>query len=190
MIPAGYLLKRVVAPPEYLADAQLTEVCSVADCVNDDVVDVQEAWEHNGFGVANDAAQLWRMAAEAGADVEAATLFYYEVYEQEIESDGWSFDPAEWRPLTYLDHGQKTSVTPPSEATVFGFDVVVFENSLDHSPLSCNHIAAQADVNQHCLFETLESAKSAIDAGIFGGGCEPGVYRIFSVAVVAANAGR
>lgn len=87
MIPAGYLLKRVVAPPEYLAGAAINDVCSVSHCVNDDVVDVQKVWRHNGFGVANDPETLWSLAPDISPDP-GATLFYYEAYEEEIESDG------------------------------------------------------------------------------------------------------
>jgi hypothetical protein len=191
MIPAGYLLKRVVPPPEFLSDARVSEVCSVSDCVNDDVIDVQAAWRHNGFGVANDPSVLWSMAADAAADAGGVTLFYYEAYEREIESDGWTVEPDEWRPLsTVPSEGEPTAVKPPTQtlqARLIGFDVVVFGDFLEHSPLSCNHIAGSVPVNSHCLFDTLEAAKAAIDGGMFGGGCEEGIYRIFSVSVVTAR---
>lgn len=187
MIPAGYLLKRVVAPPEYLSGPTITDVCSVSDCVNDDVVDVQKVWQHNGFGVANDPATLWRLAPDIGPGA-GATLFYYEAYEEEIESDGWTFDPKAWRQLSQVSSaGVDTSVTPPSQdfkVTLIGYDVVVFGDFLEHSPLSCNHVAVEVAVNERCLFETLEAAKKAIDTGTFGGGCEDGIYRIFSVSIV------
>jgi hypothetical protein len=187
MIPAGYLLKRVVAPPEYLAGAAITDVCSVSHCLNDDVVDVQKVWQHNGFGVANDPATLWSLAPDISPDA-GATLFYYEAYEEEIESDGWSFDPQAWRRLSPVSSaGVDTSVTPPPhqyQVTLLGYDVVVFGDFLEHSPLSCNHVAAEVSVNEHCLFDTLEAAKRAIDTGAFGGGCEDGIYRIFSVSIV------
>ena len=38
-------------------------------------------------------------------------------------------------------------------------------------------------MNRFCLFDTFEEAKAAIDCGKFGGGCEPGIYKIFSVSV-------
>lgn len=187
MIPAGYLLKRVVAPPEYLAGAAINDVCSVSHCLNDDVVDVQKVWQHNGFGVANDSATLWSLAPDISPDA-GATLFYYEAYEEEIESDGWSFDPQAWRRLSPVSSaGVDTSVTPPPhqyQVTLLGYDVVVFGDFLEHSPLSCNHVAAEVSVNEHCLFDTLEAAKRAIDTGAFGGGCEDGIYRIFSVSIV------
>jgi hypothetical protein len=193
MIPAGYLLKRVVPPPGWLSAAPITDVCSVSDCVNDNVVEVQNTWRHNGFGLANSPTWLWSQAALGEAVPGEVTLFYYEAYEQEIESDGWTFDAAEWRPLSQAPSaGVVTEVSPPVpplRAKLIGYDVVVFEEFLEHSPLSCNQIADAVQVNEHCLFESLEAAKSAVDGGAFGGGCEPGVYRIFSVSVVTSTAG-
>jgi hypothetical protein len=191
MVPAGYLLKRVSAPLGFGFKASLRDVCSVSDCVNDDVVNVQAAWRHNGFGVANDPEVLWSMATDAGVEVGGVTLFYYEAYEQEVESDGWTVEPGAWRPLSPIPSaGEPTAVTPPSsalQARLLGFDVVVFGDFLEHSPLSCNYIADEVAVNSHCLFDTLEAAKAAIDANAFGGGCEEGIYRIFSVSAVSAR---
>ena len=187
MVPAGYLLKRTSAPPGWLSGAPVADVCSVADCVNDNVIDVQSAWQHNAFGVANDRGTLSRLVVDATAETDHSKLFYYELYEQEIESDGWGVDPSGWRPLTAVPSaGVETSVVPPTQSllTLMGYDVVVFGDYLEHSPLSCNSIAAELRVNEHCLFETLEDAKAAIDRGAFNGGCEPGVYRIFSVSAV------
>lgn len=190
MIPAGYLLKRLSLPPGWLSGPALVDVCSVADCVNENVVDVQTTWQHNGFGLANDPRSLWPMAALTEPDAAELTLFYYEAYEQEIESDGWLFERDGWRALTEISSGVETMVvrpSPPLTPKLIGFDVVVFGDFLEHSPLSCNSVAGEVDVNEHCLFRTLDKATGAIDAGMFGGGCEEGVYQIFSVSVITAS---
>lgn len=190
MIPAGYLLKCISAAPEWLKAAQVVDICSVSACVIDDVVDVQGAWLHNGFGLANDWRTLRGEAppAEAGSPV---MLVYCEVYEQEMESDGWSFDPADWRPVSDLPSAfVATAVEPPppsAEIRLLGYDVVVSNDFLEHSPLSCNSMAAQLPANAHCLFDTLDAAKSAIDQGQFGCGCEDGIYRIMSVSQVLVD---
>jgi hypothetical protein len=189
MIPAGYLLKRILPPPNWLRDGleHVQAVCSVADCVNDNVVDVQKAWQHNGFGVANNPNMLHEIAGQSGAETSGATLFFYEAYEREIESDGWTFKPNEWRPWTPAPSaGVPDEVVRPRPETthLLGYDVVVFGDYLEHSPLSCNSIAQAMSVNEHCLFNTLEEAKRAIDSGAFGGGCEEGVYKIYSVSSV------
>jgi len=86
----------------------------------------------------------------------------------------------------------ETDVTPPSQqcnVTLVGYDVVVFSDFLEHSPLSCNHVANIVPVNSHCLFDTFEAAKKAIDTGVFAGRSEDGIYRIFSVSVVEPISG-
>lgn len=193
MIPAGYLLKRIAPPPGYVASGSIADVCSVSDCVNEDVIDLQDIWAHNGFGVANTPADLWSRLPDLDPDADKAVddgvLFYYEVYEQEISSDGQAFDPGGWRPLSPpTAPGVDTAVVPPSgplQAEMIGYDVVVFDDFLAHSPLSCNGAAKRLPVNAHCLFDTFEAARAAIDAGAFIGS-EDGIYRIFSVSIVTA----
>lgn len=189
MIPAGYLLKRTVPPPGWLLPAvsHVTEVCSVASCVNDNVVDPQSCWKHNGFGLANSPQVLWGLAQESDGELVGSRLFYYAALEAEIESDGWTFDSEKWRPISRAASSDVADDIAPPGADValilLGYDVVVFNDFLEHSPLSCNSIAAVARVNEFCLFNEVDEARSAIDSGLFGGGCEEGIYKIFSVSV-------
>jgi hypothetical protein len=152
--------------------------------VNDNIVDVQGAWQHNGFGVANDPDVLASLAADVGADVGEASLFYFTAYERELESDGWTFDPAGWRARSAAQSAavaDDVRLPPPDALTLLGYDVVVFGDFLEHSPLSCNSVAEQLPTNEHCLLASLDEAVAAIDGGAFGGGCEEGVYTIFAV---------
>ena len=186
MLAAGYLLKRVAPPPGWLNGGpnHIKDVSSVAACVNDDVVDVQEAWQHNSFGLANTPDTLMELATANARDAEGAILFYYTAYEYELPSDGWTFDASQWRARTPAPSSSVCdAVEPPLEGstTLLGYDVVVFEDYLSHSPLSCNSVAKDLPVNEHCLLDGLEDAIAAIDAGAFGGGCEEGVYTVFSV---------
>lgn len=187
MIPAGYLLKRIAPPPGWLPAPHIVDVCSVSGCVNENVVELQKSWLHNGFGLANDPQMLLR-AGQAGGAVKDAILFYYEVFEQEIESDGWSIDPTSWRPISRLRSATvETRVEPvpkASAAKLLGYDLVVSNDFLEHSPLSCNSVAVELGANAHCLFDTLDQARRAVDEGGFGGGCEDGVYRIMSVSMI------
>ena len=102
MIPAGYLLKRVTPPPAWLSAglSHVVDVCSVSDCVNDNVVDVQQNWKHNDFGLASTPEVLTSLARELGIDAFGSKLFYYEIFDEELESDGWTFDSAGWREIT------------------------------------------------------------------------------------------
>jgi hypothetical protein len=186
MLPAGYLFKRVALPPGWLdvEPNHIKIVCSVADCVNDNLVDVQAAWQHNTFGLANTPETLSALAFKDDLDTEGTVLFYYTAYEYELPSDGWTFDASQWRPRSPTPSSSVSdAVVPPPEGstTLLGYDVVVFEDYLSHSPLSCNSVAKDLPVNEHCLLGSLEEAVAAIDSGSFGGGCEEGVYTIFSV---------
>lgn len=181
MIPAGYLLKRVTPPAGWFDVPAVEEICSVSDCANEDVVDVQKAWAHNDLGVANTPEVLWRLVEAEGQDASNAQLFYYEAYEREMESDGWSFDPSRWKPLDRMPTGDPSTASPPASAQLLGYDIVVFGDFLEHSPLSCNGVATILPVNRYCLLATLEEAVSAIENGAFGDGCEGGSYTIFAV---------
>ncbi len=185
MIPAGYLLKRTTRPPEWLAAPDVIDICSLSRCVNDDVVDIERGWKHNSFGVANDPELLWRLVRESNVDTAGAQLFYYEAYEQEIDSDDLQERPLRWRPLTQVPSGnvEPSFARTPVNMVLMGYDVVVFGDYLEHSPLSCNSVAESLLVNSHCLFSTLDQAKEALEAGHFNN-CEPGVYKIYSVHLV------
>lgn len=185
MIPAGYLLKCTDRRPGWLGAEQVVRVCSVADCANENLADVQAVWRHNGLGVANSSDVLREVA---GSDVEGE-LYYYEAYEHELESDGWTFDLGAWRPLTMTPSAPEPLAPepPPQDRELLGYDAVVFGDFLEHSPLSCNGIAETAAVNANCLFDTLDQAIAAIEGGVFGGGCEEGVYRIYSVSRIVSR---
>ena len=123
-------------------------------------------------------------------DLSGSALFYYEAYEREIDSDDWVFGHWIWRPLSPVPSaGMATNVSPPTlplVGEVLGFDVVVFDDYLEHSPLSCNSVAAALPVNSHCLLDSLDSALDAVNSGVFRG-CEEGVYRIYKVSILRAN---
>jgi len=103
-------------------------------------------------------------------------LFYYEVFERQFAEDEmrWSsFAP---------EASFVTDVEKPGTARLEGFDVVSFSAGAapECSPLSCNYLANELPVNAHCLFETLQEAKDALEAGKFNQ-AEPGPFRIFAV---------
>ncbi len=187
MIPAGYLLKRTTPPPGWLRtkDTKVGEVCSVSACVNDDVVDLLNCCQFNKFGLANSKDLLLNLAKEASIDLKGTSLFFYEIYEQELDSDGWNFDPQRWQSLTLSDASSvENDVSPPEHTdreTKLGYDVVAYRDFPDHSPLSCNSVATELKTNRYCLFDDFDQAKDAVDSGKFGGGCEEGFYRIMSV---------
>lgn len=189
MIPAGYSLKRTVSPPDYLqfGVSNILEVCSASNCVEPALVDPSDRWLHNGFDLANSPDLLWILASEEGVDLSGSRLFYHCAYEFEIRSDGRTFDPLGWKPISRARSSSvKNDVVVPLDdagLVVLGYDVVVFGDYMEHSPLACQSIAMQLQVNSYCLFDSLEEAKSAIDTGKFID-CEEGIYKIFSVGLL------
>lgn len=191
MLPAGYLLKkRTLRPLQWLNPNRkyLMEVCSVSNCVNENEIDVQGAWQHNGFGVANNPKCLLSLMDYSGKFLKGSRLFYYTAYELELESDGWEFNSHAWRVRSPVPSAilKNDVAAPPKDCdlSLMGYDVVVSNDYLEHSPLSCNNRCKVLQVNGHCLMPSLDAAIQAVDAGAFGGGCEPGNYSVFAVHLV------
>ena len=189
MLPAGYLLKNVVPPPEWFRTGanHIKDICNVADCVIDNVVDVQKAWKHNSFGVANSPDVLWSLTKSAGVSANGAKLFYYTAFEDELEPCDWIFDASSWRPRSpALSVGVEDAVEIPAGINAMspiGYDVVVLDDFLEHSPLLCNSAAERLQVNEHCLLPSLQAAVKAINDGSFEG-CEEGIYTVFAVYLI------
>lgn len=180
MIPVGYMAKRIKQCPEWLKASTVLDVYSIGSCVNDDFADYVRYWKHNGWWFFDSPEAIRAVSLEHSIDLDGTLLFYYEVYEFESHDGEWrSFAP--WED-SWKDSG--AVVVTPKNKRLDGYDVVTFwpENSPapDHSPLSCNGIAAEVETNSHCLFDTFEQAQLAVNAGKFTGG-EPGALRIFAV---------
>lgn len=176
MIPAGYMLKNVRARPSWIKADNVIDIFSVSPCISKDFADYIDYWRHNGFWLFNSPSVIEEIVVQEGINPADLRLFYYEVYEQQLDDDAmrWSsFDP---------EPSFTTNVEKPANAHLEGFDVVSFSSgtSQECSPLSCNALAEELSVNAHCLFETFEEAKDALEAGKFNNS-EPGPFRIFSV---------
>jgi hypothetical protein len=174
MIPIGYMAKRVVKSPTWLATPDVRDIYSVSGCVSEDFTDYINLWKHNGYWLF-DSPEVIRVIAQDGSlNLGELSLFYYEAYELE-------FDGEHWKP--YLPEPSfETDVVVPSRKELEGFDVVTFwcGNSPEHSPLSCNSLAEKVRTNSHCLFDSLAEAETNLKNGVFND-CEPGPYRIFAV---------
>lgn len=176
MIPVGYMLKEVVPCPAWIEVESVVDIYSVSKCISHDFADYIKFWKHNGYWFFNDSRELVDLARSEGKEVAGMTLFYYEFYELEYneQSDEWSvFSP---------DSSFPTAVQEPHDKRLMGYDVATFsqQNTPECSPLSCNMLATELPVNQHCLFETFEEAKSALESGRFKNS-EPGPFRIVAV---------
>ncbi|MBX9689750.1 MAG: hypothetical protein K2X27_23780 [Candidatus Obscuribacterales bacterium] len=176
MIPVGYMLKTVVRSPSWIGVESVVDIYSVSACVAHNFTDYIHFWKHNGYWLF-DSPQIIRELAEAeNIDVSEMTMFYYEAYETEYDdtSKQWlAFSP---------DHSFATLIVESENKRLEGYDVCTFSfrNSPECSPLSCNSLATEMPVNEHCLFKTFEDAKSALENGKFINS-EPGPFRIIAV---------
>ncbi|HUR00006.1 MAG TPA: hypothetical protein VM166_11170 [Gemmatimonadaceae bacterium] len=173
------MYKRVAARPDWLKAKTVLDVYSLSHCISDDFADYINYWKHNGYWLFNSPEVIEEIATNEGIDLSESTLFYYEVYEYEFDenSNGWSaFKP---------EPSFVTNVQMPMDKQLEGFDVTTFcaHTSPECSPLSCNSLATTIPVNKHCLFNSFEEAKQAIDGGLFRNS-EPGPYRIFATYTV------
>lgn len=181
MIPVGYMLKKVASRPDWIKSDVAEDIYSLSSHVSDNFADYINYWKHNGYWLFDSPKIMKDIAADKGLDLSAMTLFYYEVFGEEFDdaSHKWSaFEPEKSFP---------TNVVKPVGARLEGFDVATFfmHTNPECSPLSCNSLAETVTVNRHCLFDSFEQAKEALEVGRFDN-TEPGPYRIFAVYTVGS----
>lgn len=175
MVPAGYLAKKVVLCPDWLAATGVEDLYSVSPCLSKDFVDYVPYWKHNGYWLFNSIADVQALARELSMDLSDCRLFYYEVFELEFDDETMKWQAFEPEPFD-------TAVVPPTNWRLEGYDVVSFfaRSTPECSPLSCNNVAETVPTNRHCLLETLEEAGRLLESGAFAD-TEPGPFRIFAV---------
>ncbi len=179
MIPVGYMAKQIAIKPDWLKANQVKDIYSVSNCTSHDFADYINFWKHNGYWLFNSPKDIEDLAKENNINLKGTTMFYYEAYELESDEEEpkWeSFSPEE----SFL-----TSVKEPKEKTLQGYDIISFStgNDPECSYLSCNHMAEEIKVNEHCLLQDIDTAIELINKKTFIG-CEPGPCRIFAVYTV------
>ena len=172
----GYMAKSSVRKPPGFELACVEDVYSVGRCVNDTFADYIDCWKHNGYWLFDSPEVIREVAREKSVSLDGARLFYYEAYEMEFDEKRmqWAgFGP---------EPSMKTAVLVTEKRVLEGYDLVTFfcRTSPECSPLSCNGVAENVPVNEHCLVRAFEEAKAALEDGKFSG-AEPGPYRIFAV---------
>ena len=178
MVPAGYMAKRVVTRPDWLPAERVSSIYSVSGCISSDFADYIGFWRHNGYWLFDSPDIITDIARENSIDLAGTMLFFYEVHELQFNSGEWtSFEP---------EPSFGTNVCLPEARVLEGYDVVTFyvQTSPEHSPLSCNSLAAEVETNARCLLQSFEQARTLLESGAFNNS-EPGPYRIFAVYSVA-----
>ena len=181
MVPAGYMFKHIARRPPWLNAPHVDDVYSLSGHVAENFADYIRHWRHNGYWLFDAPAVMREIAGDNTIDLGGATLFYYEVFEEEFDEDTKAWTA--FAPETSLP----TKVEQPQAARLEGYDVATFwaKTSPECSPLSCNNLAENLAVNRHCLFASFDEARHALQTGQFDKS-EPGPFRIFAVYTVDA----
>jgi hypothetical protein len=177
MIPAGYLAKRVGTRANWLPD-RISSIYSVSGCIAENFIDYIGFWKHNGYWLFNSPEVIIEIAQENKIDLAETVLFFYEVYDLQFDSGEWTqFEP---------EPSFRTDVSVPETKVFEGYDVVTFtaQTSAECSPLSCNGLASEVEINTRCLLKSFDQARTLLESGAFKNS-EPGPYRIFAVYLVA-----
>ena len=176
MISIGYMAKRVAKKPDWLKTDQVVDIYSVSGCTSQNFGDFIQDWRYNGYWFFDSPQIIQELAQAHEIDLEDTKMFYYEVYEFQCYED----DP-EWEEFG-PENSLTTDVQLPPQKHFEGYDIVTFTNGNgpECSYLSCNRMAEEITVNQHCLLETFEEAKTLLERKTFKK-CEPGPCRIIAV---------
>jgi hypothetical protein len=171
------MAKRVAKAPEWLQAPHVYDTYSLSGCVSEGFADYTNRWKHNGHWLFNSPDVIQEVSQAESSTLAGVLLFYYEVHEMEFDGENW---------LPYrAEPSLPTNVVIPESKQLEGFDVVTFSarSSPECSPLSCNSLAKEVPVNEHCLLSSFDEALAALNRGVFNNS-EPGPYRIFAVYTV------
>ena len=168
---AGYFPKRVEPRPAWLDVPEVTEVCSVSHCISPGPEGWVDRWLHNDLAFFDSPDLALRVSPGGG---KGFRIFAYRIGSTRYRNglaEAW-----EW-PL------RKAVLLAPGFGSL-GFDVV--SKSLDSglgfecSPLSCNRMAKEIGVNDHCLLDVLTEAV-AVAQEFSTHEPEPGPYYVVEV---------
>ena len=172
MIVGGYFPKLIAPKADGFSVRGVREVCSVGNCIAKPPDGWIEHWLHNELGWFNTLADARRIIPPG---IDAYRLFAYRLYPR-VFVEGLEAPlevPADVRP----------EAIPPSFSCI-GFDAANKSMpsvlGLECSPLSCNGLAAELPVNDHCLFRSLDEALAGARRFSLGG-AEPGDYYVVQV---------
>ncbi|NJL16729.1 MAG: hypothetical protein HC938_05540 [Nitrospira sp.] len=79
------MAKRVVRKPDWPKASRVEDIYSVGGCLSKDLADYITFWKHNGYWLFDSPDIIEQVAQEHSIDLAGATMFYYEVHEQEFD---------------------------------------------------------------------------------------------------------
>jgi hypothetical protein len=180
MIQAGYMYKRI-AEPQGLNCANVTRIYAVSGCISKNFTYYIPYWKHNQYWFFNTPEDMDSIIGEQKITDEFELVFY-ELYEREFDEEEQA-----WQEFT----GEESfgyDVKLPLHKDFLGFDIVNYTQgtSPECSPLSCNLLCREVDVNEHCLLDNFEHAVQLTET-LDETRAEPGPYRIIAVHRVKRN---
>lgn len=173
MIFAGYFARRIEPRPDLLKASGVREICSVSECISSGAEGWISAWRHNGFGWFNSVADALGVVPEPRQA--EFRLFAYRIHPEVFRGrQRTAFTvPDDVRPEPLPDAFRSLGFDSASKSSEQAM-------SLECSPLSCNGLASELPVNEHCLFPTLEAALAGA-ARFAAEQPEPGEYYVVEV---------
>jgi hypothetical protein len=173
MILAGYFARRIESPPDLLNASGVREICSVSECISAGAEGWISTWRHNSFGWFNSVAEALGVVPER--QQAEFRLFAYRIHRDVFRRTGRTAlsVPDDVRPEPLPDAFRSLGFDSASKSSEQGL-------SLECSPLSCNSLACELPVNEHCLFPTLEAAVAGAERFAVEQP-EPGEYYVVEV---------
>lgn len=178
MIPLGYTAKHIEDNPFWLDVAGVKAIYSVSNCLSEDFADYIQYFKHNDYFFFDSPEAIKNLAKEHEIKLDETTFFYFEMYEKEY------FEETLWTNINQV----QTNVEKPKDKSFHGFDVVTYSmgDAPECSPLSCNSLAKETQVNEYCLFDTFKEAAQHLEKGFFKDS-EPSPYRVLSVYTITLS---
>ena len=151
MIPAGYFARRVKPKPDHLPAPDVREICSVSECISPGADNWIASWRHNSLGWFNSIDDALSVVP-AGQRSEFR-LFAYRLHPEVFRGgERQAFElPVDVQPEPLRAGFRSIGFDSASKSSAEG-------QSLECSPLSCNGLAEELPVNEHCLFPALDAA--------------------------------
>ncbi|MBI5865649.1 MAG: hypothetical protein HZB38_14300 [Planctomycetes bacterium] len=79
MIPAGYMLKTVMAKPPSIKKDSVIDIFAVSPCLSENFADYIDYWRHNGFWLFNRPSDMDEIVSREGKNRDDFKLFYLNI---------------------------------------------------------------------------------------------------------------
>jgi hypothetical protein len=175
MIQAGYMYKKIVMRPEWLGCQNVDKIYSVSGCTSNDFTNYIPYWKHNKYWFFNNPEDMDRIL-QVEKITDEFELLFYELYEKEFDEEEQT-----WEEITGED-SFGYDVKKPAQKDFLGYDIVSYSVGTTHecSPLSCNWLCREVEVNEYCLLDDFDQALKVTES-LSENKVEPGPYRIIAV---------